>query len=197
MHVQDINRCCFDWLLCFFPLLFFCSLLILFLPLKHCSMDFIWAKVSPVFHSHGWVVLLWLPLTASSWGFHNPWHLSRLFWIFLGTGAGKSPSFHGGTEGRWLSLGVTLWLHLPLPLIFYKLTDHQVFHRTKFLSCSLSRGQLKIGFAQRTWFLNFLSRWCSPVFQLPGSPREEHFLSLQTHTSPSTSPCPCLYRGIE
>lgn len=183
MHVLDINRCYFDW---FFPLLFFCSLLILFFPLKHCSMEFVWTKISPVFHSHGWIVLLWLPLTASSWGVHNPWRLPCLFWIFLGAGAGKSLSIRGGKEGRWLSPGVTLWLRFSLPLIFYKLTDQRVFHRTKFLSCSLSCGQLKIGFAQkrqRTWFLNFLSQWCSPVFQLPGSPREEHFLSLQAHTS--------------
>lgn len=51
MHVLDINRCCFCWLgfFGFFPLLFFCPLLILFFALKHCSMDFIWIKVSSVF----------------------------------------------------------------------------------------------------------------------------------------------------
>lgn len=49
MHVLDINRCCFVWLLWFFSLLFFWVLLILVFPLRHCSMDFIWIKVSPVF----------------------------------------------------------------------------------------------------------------------------------------------------
>lgn len=177
------------WWVCFFPLLFFLLYTHFVFPSKfefylNLIVGFYLNQGFPcVLHSHGWAVLLWLPLTASSWGVHNPWHLPCLFWIFLDTGAGKSLSIHGGEEGRWLSPGhcVSLWEQFSLPLIFYELTDQQVFHRTRFLSCSLSCGQLKIAFAQwrqRTWFLNFLSQWCSPVFQLPGSPREEHFFFL-------------------
>lgn len=186
MHALDINRCCFALVgvffssTLFFALYSFCfSLQIWILFEFNCRILFEsrFPLCAP-FSRLGCIAVA----ASDSIILRGPQSLT-LALSFLDTGAGKSLSIHGGEEGRWLSPGhcVSLWEQFSLPLIFYELTDQQVFHRTRFLSCSLSCGQLKIAFAQwrqRTWFLNFLSQWCSPVFQLPGSPREEHFFFL-------------------
>lgn len=75
------------WWVCFFPLLFFLLYTHFVFPSKfefylNLIVGFYFNQGFPcVLHSHGWAVLLWLPLTASSWGVHNPWHLPCLFWI--------------------------------------------------------------------------------------------------------------------
>lgn len=183
---------------CVFPSTIFLLSTQFVFPSKTLKHGFYLNQAFPcVFYSHGWVVFLWLPLTPSSWRVHNPWHLPCLFWIFLGTGAGKSPSIHGGEEGRWLSPGVTLWLHFSLPLIFYELTDHQVFQQIPQMLLILEtaenwvctvKGEDMISKFPFTMVLTCVSA---------ASRQEQNTFFPCKLTPPPPIPCPCLYREIE
>lgn len=76
-----------------------------------------------------------------------------------------------------------LWTHWPASFSQNQVPQLlPVLWTAENLVCSEGRGQ---------WFLNFLSQWSLPVFQLPILPREEHFLSLQALTF-SPHPLPLL-----
>lgn len=196
MHVLDTNRCCFAWLLWFFSSTLFWFLLILFFPLRHCSMDFIWIKVAPVFS----VLMAGLYCCGCLWQHHPEGSIipdtcpvfSGLFWVLeLGSHCPSMVERKGGDflQAIVWACGFTSFMNSLTSRFYTEPTSSAA-------PCPVDSWELGLHSEGRgQWFLNFLSQWSSPVFQLPGLPREEHFPCKLT--PPPPIPCPCLYGEVK